>query len=146
MKIYLDNCALQRPFDDKGPLRNRSEAEAIVGIIDFIEAGQAQLMSSEVLFVELFRMPKSERRDFVNCILEQCTIFIEINDDVEQKAEGFVEKGLRAFDATHLASAVSGQANYFCSCDDQLLRIGKNLDTGLTVVVNPLELLERITQ
>ena len=82
----------------------------------------------------------------LNCILEQRTIFIEISDDVEQKAEGFVEKGLRAFDATHLASAVSGQANYFCSCDDQLLRIGKNLDTGLTVVVNPLELLERITQ
>lgn len=33
MRIYFDNCSLQRPFDNKSQLRIRIEAEAILSII-----------------------------------------------------------------------------------------------------------------
>lgn len=34
MKIYLDNCSLQRPLDDKSQIRIRLEAEAILAVIE----------------------------------------------------------------------------------------------------------------
>ena len=33
MKIYLDMCSLQRPFDNKEQVRVALEAEAVLGII-----------------------------------------------------------------------------------------------------------------
>lgn len=47
--VYLDNCALQRPFDDRTQLRIDVEAEAILGIISLFEAHQLAILSSEAL-------------------------------------------------------------------------------------------------
>lgn len=49
MKVYLDNCAIQRPLDDKSNLRNRIEAEAVMGLFELIEQQKLELISSEVL-------------------------------------------------------------------------------------------------
>jgi hypothetical protein len=40
MKIYLDVCCLNRPFDDQGQERIRLEAEAVLLIIARMESGQ----------------------------------------------------------------------------------------------------------
>lgn len=42
MKIYFDNCALQRPLDDKSQTRIRLEAEAILSILEQCKAGNAE--------------------------------------------------------------------------------------------------------
>lgn len=36
MKIYLDTCSLQRPFDDRSQMRIALEAQAILEILQFI--------------------------------------------------------------------------------------------------------------
>ena len=40
MKIYLDMCCLQRPFDDKTQVRVLVEAEAVLGVACFVRVGQ----------------------------------------------------------------------------------------------------------
>ena len=37
MRIYLDNCALNRPFDDRSQERIRLETEAIIVILSRVE-------------------------------------------------------------------------------------------------------------
>ncbi len=44
-------------------------------------------------------------------------------------------------DALHLASAIMTEADYFCTCDDRLLRKAKSFDTISTSVVSPTELI-----
>lgn len=45
MKVYLDNCALQRPLDDKNQIRIALEAEAILGVFTLCESGKVELIS-----------------------------------------------------------------------------------------------------
>ena len=37
MLVYFDNCAIQRPLDDKSNFRNRMEAEAMIVLIEMID-------------------------------------------------------------------------------------------------------------
>jgi len=49
MKIYMDNCCIQRPLDTKDQLRIVLEADAVLGLIEFCKSGKAALVSSDVL-------------------------------------------------------------------------------------------------
>jgi hypothetical protein len=49
MKVYLDNCCLQRPLDDKSQIRIALEAEAVLSILAICESGILELISSEPL-------------------------------------------------------------------------------------------------
>jgi len=60
MKIYLDNCAIQRPFDDKTQIKIALESEAILGIISLVEAHEIELVSSDILEFEISKTPNVE--------------------------------------------------------------------------------------
>jgi hypothetical protein len=62
MKIYLDNCCLNRPFDDQSNLRVRLEAEAVKAILLLCEQGQWQLVSSRIAAFEIANTPDEGRR------------------------------------------------------------------------------------
>jgi hypothetical protein len=64
MKIYLDNCALQRPLDDKLQVRIRLEAEAILSTLELCKVGTLDLISSEALELEVEKNPFGTRRDY----------------------------------------------------------------------------------
>ena len=49
MRIYLDNCCFNRPFDDQKQLRIRIEAEAKLNIQENIRAGKLELVWSYIL-------------------------------------------------------------------------------------------------
>ena len=61
MLIYMDNCAIQRPLDDKSNLKNRIEAEAVMGLFELIEQKKLELVNSDVLLFELNNTPDTER-------------------------------------------------------------------------------------
>jgi hypothetical protein len=69
MKVYLDNCALQRPLDSPTQIRIVLEAEAVIGLIGLIAGGQVDLVSSEVLDFEVRRNRRSERRAYALAVL-----------------------------------------------------------------------------
>ena len=57
MKLYLDASALNRPFDDQSLPRNRVEAESVVIILDMVEQGKVELISSSALAYETLMNP-----------------------------------------------------------------------------------------
>ena len=67
MKIYLDVCCLNRPFDDQQQDRIRLEAEAVLLILSHIQAGDWQWISSEAMDFEIEQAPDSERKSVSNC-------------------------------------------------------------------------------
>ena len=67
MKIYLDNCCFNRPFDDQSSMRVKLEAEAKLFIQEKIITGKLQLVWSHILEYENRQNPFVERR---NAIIE----------------------------------------------------------------------------
>lgn len=144
LKLYLDSCALQRPFDDASQLRVRIEADAVTELIAAFEKGDVLLIGSDVLNYEIAQIPEANRREPVERLLRLRCHFVTLTKEIEVRAAEFEKYGIKAFDAYHLASAIAANADYFCTTDDRFRRKAFEQQTGLTQVVSPLELIENI--
>lgn len=144
MVLYLDTCALQRPFDDQSQVRIAIEAEAILRVIDLVEQGDIDLLSSEVLLLEVDKNPYPTRREFALEVLSRASKTVEVTKEIEARAREYVAAGISSLDALHLASAVEAKADFFSTTDDKLHRKGRAVSTENTEVVMPLELIQQI--
>ncbi|HKI35439.1 MAG TPA: PIN domain-containing protein [Gemmataceae bacterium] len=102
------------------------------------------MLSSDALEYEAGRNPHPLRKAHTEEVLARAAQVIRVNPEIEQRAQAFNQAGLKPLDALHLASAVQASADYFCTCDDQLLRRARSLHTGSPKVVTPVELIGEI--
>lgn len=87
MKIYFDNCCLQRPLDDKSQLRIQLEAEAVLAVLTFCESQEVELVSSDVLTFEKDKNPHMERKAYVEEILANAPIYVELTPAIIQRGK-----------------------------------------------------------
>ena len=144
MRIYLDACSLQRPLDDRSQPRINIEAEAVLTILRLVESGHLELLSSEVLRFEIDCIPNQYRNVQSNEMLKLAAHVIELNDEIETQADSFVNAGVKPLDALHIASASWAKAQFFCTCDDNLLKKLHDLKNLATKVVSPLQLVAEV--
>ncbi len=142
VKIYLDTCSIQRPLDTLNQTRLRLEAEAVLGILAWVTDGTIELISSTVLELETQASSLALRREHGEQVLAQATTIVVVNDRIEQRSSHFVEVGIGAMDALHLAAAEAAEAAFLCTCDDRFLKKTKAISDLRTRVVSPLELVE----
>jgi predicted nucleic acid-binding protein len=146
MRLYLDNCCLQRPLDDQTHPRIRVETEAVFAILAAIQSGDHQLISSIALEYEIGRIPDDDRRAEVLSVLTLATERLEISDDVEAAALVIEQSGISAMDAIHLALASEAKADYFCTCDDVLFRKAQALANLNCRVITLLGLVPEVSK
>ncbi|GIK75695.1 MAG: hypothetical protein BroJett021_46830 [Chloroflexota bacterium] len=144
MKVYLDNCCLQRPLDDKSQLRVQIESEAVLAVLSLHEQRQIELISSEVLEFEVEQNPDRLRRTYVLEVLAQAAMVVRVDEAIHMRAREFEFHGIRGMDALHLACAEAAGATYFCLCDDRLLRKVRMFSSVRVKVVSLLELVEEL--
>ena len=139
MKIYLDVCCLNRPFDDQTQNRIRLEAEAILLILARTQVGDWAWISSEVVIDEIKQTPDPKRRERVSQLLTHANHSHILTDDDIVRANVLTNLGFDSMDALHLACAESSQSTFFLTTDDKLLRRAIRLQKQLNVAVdNPL--------
>jgi len=122
VKLYLDASALNRPFDDQSLPQNRVEAESVVVILEMVEQGKVELISSSVLVYENLMNPFIYRREYVASYLSMASVFVATNAALLERAREIEQRGIAALDALHLASAEQAEAEWFITCDDRILR------------------------
>ena len=144
MKIYLDVCAIQRPLDTPNQVRIVLESEAVLGMLTLCEIGQLELISSEALAYETEQNPLPARQEHASAVLAKAKSFVRLSAEVKSRAAQLVEFGFKPLDSLHLALAEAGKADYFCTCDDQLLRKSRRMADLRVKVVSPLELVQEI--
>ena len=144
MKIYLDLCAIQRTLDTPDHVRIVLESEAVLGIIAFCDNGQIELLSSEALLYEGEQSSLPTRKEHTLAILEKAKSIINVAKKETLRAEKIMSFGLKPLDALHLALAETGKADYFCTCDDKLLRNAKKVEDLMVKVINPVDLIQEI--
>ncbi len=141
MRIYLDCCSIQRLFDDKSQPRIAVEAEAVLVILALCESDYLQLISSEALLFEIGRIPDQERKDDALAILGRIAKEnVELTPEHEILARKLEASGLKPLDALHLAFASASKVDYFCTCDDKLLKNAKRSEELNTMVITPTQL------
>ncbi|WP_420455039.1 nucleic acid-binding protein [Rubrivirga sp.] len=145
MRVYLDLCAIQRPFDDQSQPRVRAEAEAVLSVLDLSKAGSVVLVTSGAHVVEIAKCPFPDRRAHVEDVLAVSDVYAMGVPAVLRRAQSYQARGIKRFDAIHLASAVEAGADVFCTTDDALLKRGREADTAQAAVVSPLELIVRLS-
>ena len=144
MKIYLDICAIQRPLDSATHLRVALEAEAVLGILALCEAGQVEIVSSDALVYETEQNPWPLRKEHALAVLSRAVEFIHLTETIEKRAQDLNARGFKPLDALHLAMAEAGNVDYFCTCDDRLLRKAKRMKDLQAKVVSPLDLVKEL--
>src|SRR5262249_28070719 len=76
-RVYLDNCCLNRPFDDQRQMRVRLEAEATLCIQEHIRSGTLELVWSYMLDFENAANPFEERRTTISGWRQYATLDVE---------------------------------------------------------------------
>lgn len=146
MKIYLDLCCLNRPFDDQTQDRIRLESEAVLLILAHIQTGEWEWIGSDVLDFEIEQAPDSERKNRVRVLLSGISTSVSVERTEEARAQHLEKRAFHTFDALHLACAESGGADVFLTTDDRLMRLATRRANELLVrVQNPLTWLREVT-
>jgi predicted nucleic acid-binding protein len=120
--VYLDICALKRPFDDARSERVRREAEAVARIFERVEAGDIQLVVSPAHRFENDRNHREDRRLATGLWLQKANRAVDASPDVEERARTLAGMGFGPLDALHLALAEKAEARWFVTTDDRLLK------------------------
>ena len=122
MKVYLDNCMFNGPFDNQANLRVRIETESKLYIQEKIKLGDLLLVWSYILEFENSQNPFLERKQTIAKWQNIASMDIEETSLLLINAQFFVSSGIKPKDALHVACAIEGQADYFLSTDDKLLK------------------------
>ena len=122
MKIYLDNCCFNRPFDDQSQIRIRLESEAKLKVQEEILAGKFQSVWSYILDYENNKNPFLERKDWISEWKKYAVIDIQESPALIEMANALNKKGFLKIDSLHIACAIFLKCEYFLTTDDKILK------------------------
>jgi predicted nucleic acid-binding protein len=131
-------------LDDRSQPRVNLEAEAVLTVLGLVENGDVELVSSDALEFEVDRTPDPERRESAREILRLASEAIRLDDDIMTEAAAMVKSGFKPLDALHLTVAAHAEVEYFCTCDDKLLKRARRLKSLRVTVVTPIELVMKV--
>jgi len=134
MKIYLDTSALNRIFDDQSQARIYLESVSMELIFLLIVNQTVSIVSSESLKFETDNNPYSERRIFIEKVLENARFFQPLTVEILARAEEIETRmNIKGMDSLHLACAENMRVDYFITCDDLMIKRYR----GDLIVINP---------
>lgn len=141
MRVYLDLCCFNRPFDDQSQLLIRLQTEAKLAVQRAIQDGEIELAWSSILDLENNANPDRERRVAVSAWSKLATVDLDTSLEIERRATSLMQIGLKALDALHIASAIEGQSEYFLTTDKGIL---KRLKTEQRIqVIDPIDFIRQ---
>ena len=140
IRLYLDNCVYNRPFDDLTKIKIALEADAKRYIQRLVIDGEIELAYSFVSRFENSRSPYPHNRKSIDAFFVNAAVYIDhtYGFAVRQRAEGIMKTGVKVRDAYHVACAIESQCCYFITVDNRLLKY----PAQDIVICNPIQFLD----
>jgi len=126
IKVYLDNCCYNRPYDDQTQLRIELETKAKLFIQQQIIEKKIDLVTSVILEFENNDNPYDLRKTVINDFLKNASEYVSESEEVVDLAREITKTGIKPKDASHLACAIYSKCDYFLTTDDRLLKYKDN--------------------
>ena len=144
MKIYLDNCCFNRPYDNQSYLTISIEAQAKLQIQSLIKAKKLTLASSFILEYENSCNPYPDRKVAIQRFLDenvQDYVGRYLSDQVVLKAEKVMATGVKMKDACHIVCAEMMNCDYLLSTDKRMLKY----KSDSIELLNPIEFIDLVS-
>ena len=122
MRIYMDLCCFNRPYDSQTQARIRIETEAKVIIQQKIKDGECELVWSAILDYECGLNPFPEQRLAILHWRDIACTIVKVDEIVLEQARRLLTYGVAEYDALHVACSAAGHADMFVTTDDRLLK------------------------
>ena len=138
IKLYLDHCCYNRPFDSQEDAIIIAETNAKMFIQSLILYNVVEMAYSSVSLQENADNPFEEnRRSILAFIHENAKYYIagENNESAITMTEEIMRSGLKLKDAAHLACAILAKCDYPITTDKRFLR---HRDERIKIV-NPVD-------
>lgn len=135
MRVYLDNCCFNRPFDEQSSLVICLETEAKLHVQDLIRQGRLELIWSFVLDYENSANPFYEVRNRIFAWKGIAVFDCKLSKEIEDKAQELMKLGLKQMDASHIACAICHGADCFLTTDKKIL----NKPVAEIKTMNPID-------
>ena len=142
MRVYLDNCCYNRPFDDQAQLSVRLETEAKLEVQRQMRSGKLEYVWSDMLVAEVEDSQFWDRQERILAWASGACEYVTTTQEVESHAESLMELGVKPADAIHLASAYAAACDWFFTVDKGILKKVRNI--GSMRVANPLEYVQEV--
>ena len=135
MLLYLDNCCFNRPFDDQSQLQISLETQAKLYVQRKIIDGRFSLLWSYIFEYENKKNPYKTQRDSILGWKDIAVSTIFESEGILSFGDKLMERGVKLYDALHVACAFTGGCDYFLTVDKNLL----NKQIGEIRVCNPID-------
>lgn len=141
--LYLDYNCFQRGFDDLEQTRIKTEALACQEIFTKAETKEVNLVWSFMHQDETLLCPFPQRKYAVLNMANICQVKVPPKLAIVELAKSFQQQvKLSSKDAIHVAAAEYIKADFFLTCDDNLIKQGIKLNLG-TEIMNPIDYIRR---
>jgi hypothetical protein len=134
MKIYLDMCCFNRPYDDQTQARIHLETEGKLLLQQKVRDGECALVWSSTLDFECHNNPFYERRHAILQWRHLSALIVMADDAIISHAKNLQTHGIHTFDALHVACAIAGGAELFVTTDDRLMKKMRTVGTPPTML------------
>jgi predicted nucleic acid-binding protein len=135
MKIYLDNCCFNRPFDDQTQLRISLETQSKLFIQALVVKGEIKLVWSYILSIENAKNPYENKRLSISRFAEYAEMKVLESEALLKNANRIAEGGVKNADSLHIACAIEASADFFITTDSRILKY----QTDEIKIVNPVQ-------
>jgi len=97
MKIYLDNCSYNRPFDDQSQMRIYLETQSKLYVQQLICFGRLSLAVSYVSRYENGNSPYSKNKITIEKFFKNATTYVNIDKAgiIEERANDIMKYGVK---------------------------------------------------
>ncbi|MDR0974540.1 MAG: hypothetical protein LBL80_02480 [Ruminococcus sp.] len=139
LKIYLDTCCYNRPFDNLDQHILGYEAVAIEYIENLVKAEKINLVHSFVLQYEIDNNPSYYKRRKINSVVRCATEFVSegFSKTIAEISIPIIATGVKKTDAAHVAAALFSHCNFFITTDKRLLKY----KTDDIIITDPIKFL-----
>lgn len=137
MRIYLDNCCYNRPFDDQNQLSVRLETEAKLRIQYLMRLGIVEYVWSKVLDYELGQSPFFDDEGKIADWSDWAVVYVDVNPQITARGAEIMRHKVKRMDALHLACALAAGCDWFLTTDRGILKKVSKL--GTMRVANPVD-------
>ena len=140
LKVYLDNCCYNRPFDTVRNIEIDMEIVSKLAIQKMAINNKIDLVWSYVLSFENSKNPKRINRENIILWRDIAKEIVVENDEIISNAEGYQSLGIKHLDALHIACSVYSKCDAFITTDKGILN--KKID-GIKFY-NPIDFIREV--
>ena len=139
VRVYLDNCAYNRPYDDQTQPKVTVETFAKLHIQELALKREIDIVWSYILKFENSRNIFTAKRAAIAQWEKISVCFVQKSDSVIALARGIEASGIKPADSLHIACAITAQCDYMVTVDKRVLKYKDNR----IIICSPVDFINR---